>query len=74
MGPTPGGMQINASAIRMAMEIDHAMKLLAQAVPSLGPWVAKTTMELKAQLGQVLNAPPMMSGPDASFPDGSSRL
>lgn len=67
-------MQINSAAVRMMMEISHALEMLGQAVPQLGPWISKTTMDLKAQLGQILSAPPAQSNPNGSFPDGSSRL
>jgi hypothetical protein len=73
-GMATGQSQLNSSAIRMAMEIDHALKLLGQAAPAIAPWVEKTTMELKAQLGQILNAPTTPTSPVGSFPDGSSRL
>lgn len=62
------------------MEIDQALKVLAQQIPSLLPWAEKTTLELRAQLGQALNAgamptSPVPAGRDAqAFPDGGGRL
>lgn len=69
-------MQVNSSAIRMAMEIDQALKLLAQAMPALGPWVAQTVAGLRQQLAQSLStqapASPLMG--EQGFPDGSPRM
>lgn len=74
--PTPGGSQLTEQALRMGMEIDMALKLLAQAVPQLGPWVIKTTSELRQQLGQAVSAglstSPQPTG--ATMPDGSANL
>lgn len=79
-GMTPGMSQISSSAVRMAMEIDQALKVLAQQIPALLPWVERTTIDLRTQLGQALNAgaiptSAMSSGADASaFPDGGGQL
>lgn len=76
-GPA-GASQIGGAAVRMAMEIDQAIKLLAQAVPALSPWAAKVTMELRAQLGQAIAAGGIPTSPEPkdgpAFPDGSGRL
>lgn len=83
VGPTdPSGgagvAQIGGAAVRMAMEIDQAIKLLAQAVPVLAPWAARVTTELRIQLGQALASGGVPTSPEPSdnsaFPDGSGRL
>lgn len=75
---TPGMTQISESAVRMGAEIDQALKLLAQAIPQLSPWVEKTVLELRYQIGTALNAGAMPTNPvpaDAErFPDGGGRL
>ena len=75
---TSGMSQIAESAVRMGSEIDQALKLLAQAIPQLSPWVEKTTMELRYQLGTALNSGAMPTNPAPAdqerFPDGSGRL
>ena len=77
---TAGMSQIGTAAVRMAMEIDQALKVLAQQIPTLMPWVQKVTLELRSQLGQALNAgaaptSPLPAGRDAgAFPDGGGRL
>lgn len=79
-GMSPGQSQISSAAVRMAMEIDQALKVLAQQIPALLPWVERTTIELRTQLGQALNAgvgptSAMSSGMDpAAFPDGGGNL
>lgn len=79
-GMTPGMSQISSAAVRMAMEIDQALKVLAQQIPALLPWVQRTTIDLRTQLGQALNAGAVptsaqSSGMDASqFPDGGGQL
>lgn len=79
-GMSPGMSQISSAAVRMAMEIDQALKVLAQQIPALLPWVERTTVELRTQLGQALNsgmAPTsaMSQGMDAQqFPDGGGQL
>jgi hypothetical protein len=74
---TPGGSQIAAGAIRFAMEIDQALKLLGQQLPSLAPWVDQTVQQLRQQVGQALaqgvNASPQ-PGNTANFPGGASNL
>lgn len=78
MPPTSAGAgQIGGAAVRMALEIDQALKLLAQTIPQLGPWVEKTTMELRNQIGQALQGgvgtSPMPQGND-QFPGGMGNL
>lgn len=74
-----GGMsQISESAVRMGAEIDQALKLLAQAIPNLAPWVEKTVLELRFQLGNALQSGAVPTNPapsdNQSFPDGGGRL
>lgn len=75
---TAGMSQISSSAVRMGSEIDQALKLLAQAIPQLAPWVEKTTMELRYQIGTALQSGAMPTDPTAqgneSFPTGEGRL
>ena len=75
---TPGMSQVSESAVRMSAEIDQALKLLAQAIPQLAPWVEKTTMELRFQVGTALQGGAVPTNPAAtdnqSFPDGGGRL
>lgn len=75
---TPGMSQISATAVRMGAEIDQALKLLAQAIPQLSPWVEKTALELRYQIGTALNAGAVPTSPvpqdQANFPDGGGRL
>jgi hypothetical protein len=70
--------QISESAVRMGSEIDQALKLLAQAIPQLAPWVEQTTMELRYQIGMALQggAIPTNPTPDdsQSMPDGTGRM
>lgn len=69
-----GANQTNDAATRIAMEIDQALRLLAQAMPGMAPWVAQITVELKQQLAKGLTAQaPLLQGEQA-FPDGSARL
>lgn len=77
MGATPGGAQIMDKAVQIAYEVEMALKLLAQAVPQLGPFVMSVVPELRNQLSQAL-----ASGLSASaapqgnmmMPDGSGNL
>lgn len=74
---TAGMSQISESAVRMGSEIDQALKLLAQAIPQLAPWVEKTVQELRFQIGTALQQgiptdPSVADNP--SFPDGLGRL
>ena len=75
---TAGMSQISESAVRMGAEIDQALKLLAQAIPALAPWVERTTMELRYQIGSALqsgNTPTNPTPQDSErFVDGSGRL
>jgi hypothetical protein len=76
--PTAGVSQISESAIRMGAEIDQALKLLAQAIPTLAPWVEKTVMEMRYQIGSALQSGAVptrpVPGDNVQFPDGSGRL
>lgn len=76
--PSSGQSQISDSVVRMGAEIDQALKLLAQAIPQLAPWVEKTTMELRTQIGQALQGGAVPTSPtpqdNSRFPDGGARL
>jgi hypothetical protein len=75
---TPGMSQVSESAVRMSAEIDQALKLLAQAIPQLAPWVEQVTNELRNQVGQALQGGAVPTDPSAQdnsrFPDGAARL
>ena len=75
---TAGMSQISETAVRMGAEIDQALKLLAQAIPQLAPWVEKTVMELRFQIGTALQAGNVPTSPvpadQEQFPDGGGRL
>jgi hypothetical protein len=75
---TQGMSQISESAVRMGAEIDQALKLLAQAIPNLAPWVEKTVMELRYQIGTALQSGAVPTNPapndNEQFPDGGGRL
>lgn len=76
-GMTAGMSQISESTVRMGAEIDQALKLLAQALPQLAPWVEKTVMELRFQIGTALQAGPATNPApqdNEQFPDGSGRM
>lgn len=76
--PTAGMSQISEAAVRMGSEIDQALKLLAQAIPTLAPWVEKTVMELRYQIGTALQSGAVPTSPvpgdNQGFPDGGARL
>lgn len=77
---TPGTSQVGGSVVKLAMEIDQALKTLAQAVPMLAPFVEQTLMQLRVQIGQALQAgavagdPSMGSQEQTAFPGGNGRL
>lgn len=75
---TPGMSQISETAVRMGAEIDQALKLLAQAIPTLAPWVEKTVMEMRYQIGTALNSGAVPTSPvpgdNERFPDGGGRI
>jgi hypothetical protein len=77
-GMTPGMSQISEAAVRMGAEIDQALKLLAQSIPTLAPWVEKTCMELRYQIGTAMNSGAVPTNPTPEdgerFPDGGGRL
>lgn len=74
---TPGASQTSGALVRLAMEIDQALKLLAQAAPQLAPWVDQTTQQLRSQVGIAIsqgastNANPAGQG---NFPGGGANL
>ncbi len=74
---TPGATQTSGALVRLAMEIDQALKLLAQAAPQLAPWVDQTTQQLRSQVGIAIsqgtstNAQPTGTG---NFPGGGTNL
>ena len=75
---TAGMTQVSESAVRMGSEIDQALKLLAQAIPQLAPWVEKTVAELRYQIGMSLQSGNIPTDPTTmgkeEFPDGMGRL
>lgn len=75
---TAGMSQISDSAVRMGSEIDQALKLLAQAIPQLAPWVEKTVSELRMQIGMALQGGGVPTSPaptdNQAMPDGGGRL
>ena len=78
-GASPGMSQMGGAAIRLSMEIDQALKLLAQTVPQLAPWVEQTVLGLRMQLATVLQggmsaSPEPVQREQMSFPDGGGRL
>lgn len=77
-GMTPGMSQISEAVVRMGAEIDQALKLLAQSMPQLAPWVEKTALELRFQIGTALNAGAVPTDPtmqdSQQFPDGGGRI
>ena len=77
-GQTQGMSDISASVVRMGAEIDQALKLLAQSLPPLAPWVEKTTLELRYQIGTALQSGAQPTNPqpqdNSRFPDGGGRL
>lgn len=76
--PSAGMSQISESAVRMAAEIDQALKLLAQSMPQLAPWVEQTCEQLRFQVGSALNSGAVPTSPTPSdnsrFPDGGGRM
>lgn len=75
---TPGASQVSESAVRMSAEIDQALKLLAQAIPSLAPWVEQVTSDLRYQVGTALQSGQVPTNPanvdNSRMPDGSGRM
>jgi len=76
--PTAGMSQISESVVRMSAEIDQSLKLLAQAIPQIAPWVEKTVLELRFQIGTALQSGAAPTNPtpadNTAFPDGGARL
>jgi hypothetical protein len=64
--------------MRIGMEVDLALKSLAQSIPTMAPWVEKTALELRDQLGQALQsgAVPTSAAPTGAenFPGGGNNL
>ena len=75
---TSGMSQISETVVRMAAEIDQALKLLAQSMPTLAPWVEKVVMEMRYQVGTALQSGAMPTNPtpmdQERFPDGGGRI
>lgn len=74
---TPGASQTSGALVRLAMEIDQALKLLAQAAPQLSAWVDQTTQQLRAQVGVAISSGvPSSSQPNGvgNFPGGGTNL
>ena len=75
---TSGMSQISETVVRMGAEIDQALKLLAQSMPTLAPWVEKTVLELRYQLGTALQSGAVPTSPvpadQERFPDGGGRI
>lgn len=76
-GSAPGASQTSGALVRLAMEIDQALKLLAQAAPQLASWVDQTTQQLRQQVGVAIssgvptNATPAGQG---NFPGGGQNI
>jgi hypothetical protein len=70
--------QTGNAAMRLGMEIDASMKLLAQMVPQLSPWAEMATSQLRSQLGQALTNGGLPTGAEptenSQFPGGQGRL
>lgn len=74
-GQTAGAAQMGTGLTKLGLEVDQALKLLAQMAPVTQEWVLKTTQELQQQIGRALQSQlSAVGGPDSAFPDGSSRL
>jgi hypothetical protein len=77
---TPGQSQIGGSVLKLAMEIDQALKLLAQAVPTMASFVESTVSALHAQIAQSLQSGAVSASPappqkeQQMFPGGEGRL
>lgn len=75
---TQGMTQMSESVVRMGAEIDQALKLLAQALPTVAPWVEQTVMALRYQIGTALQSGAVPTNPtpqdNERFPDGGGRL
>ncbi len=75
---SPGMSQVSESAVRMSAEIDQALKLLAQAIPQLAPWVEQVTNDLRYQVGNALQGGAVPTDPsmqdNTRFPDGAGRM
>lgn len=64
--------------MRLAMELDASMKLLAQMVPTLAPWAEMATAQLRRQMGEALTGGGIPTDPEpqenTEFPGGQGRL
>jgi hypothetical protein len=59
------------------MEIDQALKLLAQAAPQLAGWVDQTTQQLRQQVGVAISSGVPTNGAPSgqgNFPGGGTNL
>lgn len=78
MGGGAGLSQTGNAAIRVAMELDASMKVLAQMVPQLASWAEQATSQLRSQLGAILNNGDLPTGAEPSenhqFPGGQGLL
>lgn len=73
-GATLGGNQMGNTLIKMGMEVDQALKMLAKIAPGMAEWVLRTTQELQQQIGASLQGQLTQLTDNAPFPDGSSRM
>lgn len=74
-----GAGQVGTALVKIAVEVDQALKMLGKSAPSMAPWVLKTTLELQQQISTALQDSRSQltntGAPDnVSFPDGSSRI
>lgn len=73
----PGASQTSGALVRLAMEIDQALKLLAQAAPQLAGWVDQTTQQLRQQVGVAISSGVPTNGAPSgqgNFPGGGTNL
>lgn len=73
----PGAAQTSGALVRLAMEIDQALKLLAQAAPQLAGWVDQTTQQLRQQVGVAISSGTPTSATPAgqgNFPGGGTNI
>jgi len=78
IGASAGMNQTGQAAMRIAMELDMSMKVLAQMVPALAPWAEQATSQLRAQLSSAINSGGMPTGAEppenSQFPGGEGLL
>lgn len=77
-GAPPSGAgdgQLSTQLIKMGFEVDQALKLMAKVAPQMAPWVLQTVNALQQQIQTAIGSGlASLASPDASFPDGSSRV